>query len=100
MPSRITVMGQSLGTGVSAGLVGRLAQEGISPKSLILVAPFSSIGALLETYKLFNWLPVLSPLRAVPWLMTQFHRFLWTKFDTKGIIQVRLMLCLSLGVKR
>ena len=82
-------MGQSLGTGVSAGLVGRLADEGIIPKGLVLVAPFSSIGTLLETYKLFNLVPVLKPLKIAPWLMSQFHRFLWTKFDTKSVIQVR-----------
>ena len=86
---RIAIMGQSLGTGVSAGLAGRLAKEGeslfagggggafiygtqgrarpsltlsagptgMTPRAVILVAPFSSIAALLETYKLgTRWL--------------------------------------------
>lgn len=48
----IAIMGQSLGTGVSAGLAARLAAEGITPRALVLVAPFSSIPTLLETYRL------------------------------------------------
>lgn len=81
-------MGQSLGTGVSAGLAGRLAQGNLSPKGLILVAPFSSVGALLETYKLFNMVPILSPLKSIPWAMKAFLNLLHTKFDTKGVIHV------------
>lgn len=46
--AKITIMGQSLGTGVSAALCSQLANENISPKALILVAPFSSIAHLLE----------------------------------------------------
>ncbi|ORY65616.1 Alpha/Beta hydrolase protein [Leucosporidium creatinivorum] len=84
--SRITIMGQSLGTGVSAGLAGRLAKDNLSPKGLILVAPFSSVGALLETYKLFNTIPILSPLKSIPWMMKAFLNLLHTKFDTKGVI--------------
>lgn len=51
-PEQIAIMGQSLGTGVSAGLAGRLAREDIHPRAVVLVAPFSSIASLLETYKL------------------------------------------------
>ncbi|GAA6006833.1 alpha/beta hydrolase [Rhodotorula paludigena] len=84
---RISVMGQSLGTGVSAGLVGRLADEGVSPRSLILVAPFSSIATLLETYRLGNFIPILSPLRNFPWLLDALLQLLKTRFDTKNIIE-------------
>ncbi|GAA5987334.1 hypothetical protein JCM10908_001913 [Rhodotorula pacifica] len=84
---RIAIMGQSLGTGVSAGLAGRLAKEGITPKAVILVAPFSSIAALLETYKLGNFIPLLSPLRIIPGLLDSVLRLLRTRFDTRGVIE-------------
>ncbi|GAA5866996.1 hypothetical protein JCM3774_003750 [Rhodotorula dairenensis] len=85
---RIAIMGQSLGTGVSAGLAGRLAKEGITPRAVILVAPFSSIAALLETYKLGSVVPLLSPLRVVPGLLDRVLRsVLRTRFDTRGVIE-------------
>ncbi|GAA5822318.1 hypothetical protein JCM3770_001569 [Rhodotorula araucariae] len=86
-PAQIAVMGQSLGTGVSAGLVARLADEGISPRALILVAPFSSIPTLLETYRLGNFIPILSPLRTFPWLLNSVLQLLKTRFNTHDIIE-------------
>ncbi|SCV74905.1 BQ2448_7934 [Microbotryum intermedium] len=83
---RISVMGQSLGTGVSSGLVARLAKQGIHPHALILVAPFSSVSDLLSTYRLGNFIPILSPLNSLPFLMTTFLRLLKTKFDTSKVI--------------
>ncbi|ELU42300.1 eukaryotic translation initiation factor SUI1 family protein [Rhizoctonia solani AG-1 IA] len=56
----ITVVGQSLGTGVSAGLVAELAEEG---RGMVLLAPYSSIATLLETYDLGGKLPILQPLQ-------------------------------------
>jgi abhydrolase domain-containing protein 12 len=79
--SDITVVGQSLGTGVSAGLVAELAEEGepcvdrvskrgkrtpllgVSPRGMVLLAPYSSIATLLETYNLGGKLPILQPLQ-------------------------------------
>jgi abhydrolase domain-containing protein 12 len=76
----ITVIGQSLGTGVSAGLVAELAEEGksivawlcdisnlvqigISPRGLVLISPYTSIATLLETYNMGGRLPILQPLQ-------------------------------------
>ncbi|GAA5827343.1 hypothetical protein JCM11251_003774 [Rhodosporidiobolus azoricus] len=85
--NQIAIMGQSLGTGVSAGVAGRLAEEGITPRAVILVAPFSSIASLLETYRLGNLLPILSPLRNFPWLLNKFLKLLRTKFDSQSVIE-------------
>ncbi|GAA5920650.1 hypothetical protein JCM1841_006979 [Sporobolomyces salmonicolor] len=85
--SQIVISGQSLGTGVSAGLAARLADEGITPRAVILVAPFSSIASLLETYRLGNIIPILSPLRPFPWLLNALLGFLRTRFDTKNVIE-------------
>ncbi|KAK4047409.1 hypothetical protein OIV83_005456 [Microbotryomycetes sp. JL201] len=86
-PEDITVMGQSLGTGCSSALVSQLAKENIQPHALVLVAPFSSIGALLETYRLFNVLPILAPFKVFPWLLNAALTMLHTRFDTKGVIR-------------
>ncbi|GAA5889502.1 hypothetical protein JCM6882_007052 [Rhodosporidiobolus microsporus] len=86
-PENIAIMGQSLGTGVSAGVAARLADEGITPRAVILVAPFSSIASLLETYRLGNVIPILSPLRNFPWLLNTFLKLLRTKFDSKSVIE-------------
>ncbi|GAA5982462.1 hypothetical protein JCM11641_006123 [Rhodosporidiobolus odoratus] len=85
--NQIAIMGQSLGTGVSAGLAARLADECIDPRAVILVAPFSSLASLLETYRLGNFVPILSPLRRFPWLLNTFLQLLKTKFDTKSVIE-------------
>ncbi|GAA5839518.1 hypothetical protein JCM9279_005966 [Rhodotorula babjevae] len=85
-PRQIAVMGQSLGTGVSAGLVARLADEGVAPRALVLVAPFSSIPTLLETYRLGNVIPLLPPLRRFPRLLDSLLALLKTRFDTHAII--------------
>ncbi|KAK4055878.1 hypothetical protein OIO90_003135 [Microbotryomycetes sp. JL221] len=89
-PNRITVCGQSLGTGVSAALVGHLEtlDPPVRPHGLILVAPFSSLGALLETYRLFNVLPLMAPLKPIPWLLNALiTRMLKTRFDTQSLIR-------------
>ncbi|GAA5864803.1 hypothetical protein JCM8547_009237 [Rhodosporidiobolus lusitaniae] len=85
--SQVVVMGQSLGTGVTAGLAARLADEGKHPRAVVLVAPFSSISALLETYKLGNFIPILSPLKRFPWLLNAFLQLLRTKFDTQNVLE-------------
>lgn len=85
-PDAITVMGQSLGTGVSSALVAQLATEGTTPNALILVAPFSSIFHLLSTYRLANLFPLLGPLRHVSSVMSLFRPYLSTEFDTARVI--------------
>ncbi|ORX40934.1 Alpha/Beta hydrolase protein [Kockovaella imperatae] len=62
----IILVGHSLGTGVVSGLAGKLASEGISPKAIVLIAPFASVRELLRLYRLFFVLPLLSPLKAFP----------------------------------
>ncbi|CAE6442338.1 unnamed protein product [Rhizoctonia solani] len=66
----ITVVGQSLGTGVSAGLVAELAEEGVSPRGMVLLSPYSSIATLLETYNLGGFV----------------LKFLRHRFDTLAVI--------------
>ncbi|KAG8780973.1 hypothetical protein FRC12_022371 [Ceratobasidium sp. 428] len=78
----ITVLGQSLGTGVSAGLVAELAEDGVSPRGMVLLAPYSSIAKLLETYNLGGKLPILQPLQSFRFVFDIVIKFLRHRFDT------------------
>ncbi|WAR54746.1 hypothetical protein PtB15_4B363 [Puccinia triticina] len=87
-PRNISIIGQSLGTGVSAALAHRLiTEEKVTPNSLCLIAPFTSIPELLKTYSLFKVIPILQPLSIFPkaqsWLL---DTFLTTHFNTKSLI--------------
>ncbi|KAG9087707.1 hypothetical protein FRC06_002417 [Ceratobasidium sp. 370] len=91
----ITVLGQSLGTAVAARLVAELAEEGsaaddtrpgVSPRGVVLLAPYSSIAKLLETYNLGGRLPVLQPLQSFRFVFDIVIKFLRHRFDTLSII--------------
>ncbi|KAI1977186.1 hypothetical protein LOZ53_001719 [Ophidiomyces ophidiicola] len=74
--SRIAVTGQSLGTAVAAGVAERLTFDGAPSTEtlagILLIAPFSNIGQLLESYCFMGVLPpLLSPLLGYP----QFKRY-------------------------
>ncbi|KAH7049297.1 Alpha/Beta hydrolase protein [Macrophomina phaseolina] len=83
--SRITVVGQSLGTAVASAVglhfADPLGITGLLPSNtstttgttgptdfaaIILIAPFTSLPTLLESYRIFGLIPVLSPLRGYP----------------------------------
>jgi len=54
-PKNISIVGQSLGTGVSAALAHQLmTEDNLSPNSLCLIAPFTSIPELLSMHLSFT----------------------------------------------
>jgi abhydrolase domain-containing protein 12 len=65
--NQILIVGHSLGTGVSALLGAELSDEGISPKGVVLLSPFSSISKVLETYSILGVVPLMKPLAIIPW---------------------------------
>lgn len=86
-PSRIVVAGQSLGTGVTAGLAERLAFSRTStPMTLagyMLVAPFSNIPTLLESYHMGGILPpIFSPLIGYPSYKKYILKHILDRWDT------------------
>lgn len=82
--SRTVLLGQSLGTAVAAASalyftdpdspqlpsdISRPASSPTKPQpfaGIVLVAPFTTLSALLQTYKVSGIIPVLSPLRPYP----------------------------------
>lgn len=64
-PEDVLLMGHSLGTGVTSGLSTALAKEGIKPRGVTLLAPFTTLSTLLETYSI-RGIPILQPLQTFP----------------------------------
>ncbi|EJC98093.1 alpha/beta-hydrolase [Fomitiporia mediterranea MF3/22] len=94
-PENMLLVGLSLGTGVSAGLGAELAKEGIHPRGIILLAPFTSIKSLLYDYHLFGLIPILQPLNFYPPLQDFFAKYLITHFNssqTLPTIKSRILL--------
>lgn len=53
---RVVISGQSLGTGLAAGLAAELCSEGHAPDLTLLVSPYSSMKALAA--ELYPWVPM------------------------------------------
>lgn len=53
---RVVISGQSLGTGLAAGLAAQLCGEGRAPDLTLLVSPYSSMRALAA--ELYPWVPM------------------------------------------
>jgi abhydrolase domain-containing protein 12 len=92
-PSRIVILGQSLGTAVATAvglsfsdptsallpqpLVGdKVATATAVFRSIILVAPFTSLPDLLLSYRIGGVLPVLAPLRNSPFLVGLISKYI------------------------
>ncbi|KAJ9062997.1 hypothetical protein DSO57_1004629 [Entomophthora muscae] len=84
--SRITILGHSLGTGVSSRLVSHLNSINVYPKAMILTAPYSSIGRVLFDFRLFHFFPLFSPLKFIPDHEKHALKYLEHRFDTNALI--------------
>ncbi|CAN8101029.1 unnamed protein product [Discula destructiva] len=75
-PSRILLLGQSLGTAVAAATAEKFSRErGVDFAGVVLVAPFSSLPTMLANYALGGVVPLLKPLGVVPPLLRAVLRF-------------------------
>jgi abhydrolase domain-containing protein 12 len=81
-PSRIVVMGQSLGTAVTCGVVESFAMKGVEFAGVILIAGFSNVPDLLSSYSGAGFIPVLSPLRPIPPLLRLFQSFIIDRWES------------------
>ncbi|KAI0452651.1 Alpha/Beta hydrolase protein [Xylaria acuta] len=81
-PDRIVVMGQSLGTAVTTGVVKHFATIGIEFAGVVLIAGFSNVPTLLSRYRGAGFIPVLSPLRPIPPLLRFFQGFIVDKWNS------------------
>ncbi|KAH9950624.1 Alpha/Beta hydrolase protein [Amylocystis lapponica] len=85
-PEDVLVVGHSLGTGIASKLVARLARENVKPRGVALLAPFSSVTTLVETYDVLGF-PILQPLQSFAWSRKLMTKLVVDAFDTLSIIQ-------------
>ncbi|KAM5355209.1 hypothetical protein ACJ41O_001855 [Fusarium nematophilum] len=79
-PSRIVLLGQSLGTAVVSGVAEKYALQGVEFAGITLVAGFSDLANLLLGYRISGIFPVLAPFRVWPWLVRRLHHFIVDKW--------------------
>ena len=84
-PNRIVLIGQSLGTAVTAAVAEQYAMEfRIEFAGVVLVASFTDIPSLMLTYSIGGVIPILSPLRPYPFLQKLFSRYIIDKWRTES----------------
>jgi abhydrolase domain-containing protein 12 len=94
-PSRIVILGQSLGTAVATAVGLHFADPTSellpqlpvkTPKavfrSIVLVAPFTSLPDLLLSYRIGGLIPVLAPLRNSPFLVSTISKYILDTWHT------------------
>lgn len=81
-PSRVVIIGQSLGTAVASGVAEHFATKGVEFAGVILVAGFSSLPVMLGSYAAGGIIPVLSPFRVMPPLLRLFQSFIVDKWES------------------
>lgn len=100
-PSRIVLLGQSLGTAVASGVGEYYVSKGIEFAGIVLVAGFSDLPTMLSEYRIGGIFPVLAPFRASPAILRVFHRFIIDKWHSSARVanivrdtKSRLRLCI------
>ncbi|EXA47119.1 hypothetical protein FOQG_04597 [Fusarium oxysporum f. sp. raphani 54005] len=81
-PSRIVLLGQSLGTAVVSAVAEKYALQGIEFAGITIVAGFSDLANLLLGYRIVGIFPVLAPFRMWPSLVRFIHRFVVDKWHS------------------
>ncbi|KUI58386.1 Abhydrolase domain-containing protein 12B [Cytospora mali] len=82
-PSRILLLGQSLGTAVSSAVAEKFSREkGIDFAGVVLIASFSSLPTMLANYSLGGVVPLLKPLGVCPPVLRFFLGFVVDKWKS------------------
>ncbi|SPO02089.1 uncharacterized protein DNG_04762 [Cephalotrichum gorgonifer] len=81
-PERIVLFGQSLGTAVASGVAEACVDDGIELAGVVLVAGFSSLPAMLSGYRISGLVPILGPLRWVPFMPQILDAFVCEKWSS------------------
>lgn len=62
-PSRIVLLGHSLGTAIVSGVAEKYVLKGVEFAGIVLVAGFSDLATMLSGYNIGGVIPVLGPFR-------------------------------------
>lgn len=80
--NRIVIIGHSLGTAVTAGVVEHFVERGTDFAGVVLVSGFTDVPTLLESYAIGGYLPLLSPLSKLPALQKLLINYVVDKWPT------------------
>ncbi|KFY82820.1 hypothetical protein V500_10311 [Pseudogymnoascus sp. VKM F-4518 (FW-2643)] len=80
-PSRIVIVGHSLGTAVTAATVEYFAEQGVGFAGVVVIAPFSSLTTLVMRNSL-GLIPILGPVGWVPGFHKWFLELLTDKWNS------------------
>ncbi|OLL24744.1 Monoacylglycerol lipase ABHD12 [Neolecta irregularis DAH-3] len=93
-PSRIAIVGQSLGSAVCIATAERLASMNIHVKALVLIAGFTSVPDLLSTFRNGGVFSILGPLQNYPllqkWLINTFVLDKWDSANRLHLLVPKL----------
>ncbi|PHH63077.1 hypothetical protein CDD81_6322 [Ophiocordyceps australis] len=83
-PSRIVLLGHSLGTAVVSGVAEKYALQNVEFAGIVLVAGFSDLASMLSGYRMAGLMPVLGPFAAWPGAVKVLRRLVvdsWNSAD-------------------
>ncbi|POR32398.1 Abhydrolase domain-containing protein 12B [Tolypocladium paradoxum] len=81
-PSRIVLLGHSLGTAVVSGVAERYALKGVEFAGIVLVAGFGDLASMLSGYRIGGFIPLLGPFAAWPSFVRLLDRFIVDKWHS------------------
>ncbi|PNY29844.1 Abhydrolase domain-containing protein 12B [Tolypocladium capitatum] len=81
-PSRIVLLGHSLGTAVVSGVAERYALKGVEFAGIVLVAGFGDLASMLSGYRIGGFVPLLGPFAAWPSFVRLLDRFIVDKWHS------------------
>ncbi|KAI0330811.1 alpha/beta-hydrolase [Cubamyces sp. BRFM 1775] len=84
-PEDVILVGHSLGTGVTSRLATWLAREGVKPRGVALLAPFTSLASVVETYDIGGF-PILQPLQSFAFGRRLIKKLVRHEFNTLSVI--------------
>ncbi|OAA62249.1 alpha/beta hydrolase fold-1 [Cordyceps fumosorosea ARSEF 2679] len=81
-PSRIVILGQSLGTAVASGVAEIYSAQGVEFAGIVLVAGFSDLATMIGGYRMGGIVPLLGPFSYWPAFVKLLDRFVIDKWHS------------------
>lgn len=81
-PSRIVILGQSLGTAVASGVAERYSAQGVEFAGIVLAAGFSDLAGMISGYRMGGLVPLLGPFSYWPAFVKLLDRFIVDKWHS------------------
>lgn len=81
-PSRIVILGQSLGTAVASAVAEKYSAQGVEFAGIVLVAGFSDLATMIGGYRMGGLVPLLGPFSYWPGFVSLLDRFIVDKWHS------------------